>query len=201
MSVKTSPRGADGPDEHAGTPWAGDRPERGERDDDVRMSTPDGEARGNESDDFSERWVVLFGFTEKALADVLLDFQKDGDVERRVFPRGSTRGEANYCFVRFSDVASARRAARRDGTLSGGAMVGVRRLDATHREMLRLAIVGDAPGGDGVAPRGAEVVRLKSGGASAPSSRPHSWRPARDGVALQRKRSFWDKVAEFVFGF
>ena len=52
------------------------------------------------------------------------------------------------------------------------------------------------PGGSG----SRRIIRARAGGAAAPSSRPHCWRPTRDGVALQPRRAFWDKVTEFVFG-
>jgi hypothetical protein len=94
-------------------------------------------------------------------------------------------------------------------------MVGVAPLDARSRAKLR-DMYGDeglarrepregdpsfsrarrTPGGSG--PR--RIVRARAGGAAAPSSRPHCWRPTRDGVALQPRRAFWDKVTEFVFG-
>ena len=133
---------------------------------------------------------------------------------RHVAPRDDP--DANFAYVRFADAASARRALRRNGRRAGGRMVGVAPLDARSRAKLR-DMYGDeglarrepregdpsfsrqtrqTPGGSG--PR--RIVRARAGGAAAPSSRPHCWRPTRDGVALQPRRAFWDKVTEFVFG-
>ena len=57
-----------------------------------------------------------------------------------------------------------------------------------------------ASDGGGSTSGGSSRRIVRAGGARAPSSRPHSWRPTRDGVALQPRRGFWDKVMEFVFG-
>jgi hypothetical protein len=156
----------------------------------------------------------VYGFDpDRELSSVLLEFQKDGDIETHVAPLDDP--DANFCYVRFADAASARRALRRNGRRAGGRMVGVAPLDARSRAKLRETYGDEGFGGDatetrrdatkvnnssGLKKQNARVVRARAGSASAPSSRPHSWRPTRDGVALQPRRAFWDKVTEFVFG-
>ena len=205
-------RGDGTPAGHVGTPWAdrsSRRDRRGGSGDDADVDVPNASALGED-----ERWVTVYGFDpDRELNAVLLEFQKDGDVEAHVVPRDEA--DANFAYVRFADAASARRALRRNGRRAGGRMVGVAPLDARSRAKLR-DMYGDeglarrepregdpsfsrarrTPGGSG--PR--RIVRARAGGAAAPSSRPHCWRPTRDGVALQPRRAFWDKVTEFVFG-
>ena len=211
LSGKSPTGRVDGtPAGHVGTPWA----DRGRRDDGRRRASFDA-SRGDFSsspnggpgvpafgDD--ERWVTVYGFDpDRELSAVLLEFQKDGDVEARFVPRDDP--EANYCHVRFADAASARRALRRNGRRAGGRMVGVAPLDARSRARLRDAYGDEGLGerasdGGGSTSGGSSRRIVRAGGARAPSSRPHSWRPTRDGVALQPRRGFWDKVMEFVFG-
>ena len=214
LSGKSPAGRADGtPVGHVGTPWAnrgrGDaRGAEDRRGGDLDARVPSAEASGVSALGDDERWVTVYGFDpDRELASVLLEFQKDGDVEVHVAPRDDP--EANFCYVRFADAASARRALRRNGRRAGGRMVGVAPLDARSRVKLR-DMYGDEGLGwrasDGERTSAAEPTSAKSrrivraGGASAPSSRPHSWRPTRDGVALQPRRGFWDKVTEFVFG-
>ena len=211
LSGKSPTGRVDGtPAGHVGTPWA----DRGRRDDGRRRASFDA-SRGDFSsspnggpgvpafgDD--ERWVTVYGFDpDRELSAVLLEFQKDGDVEARFVPRDDP--EANYCHVRFADAASARRALRRNGRRARGRMVGVAPLDARSRARLRDAYGDEGLGerasdGGGSTSGGSSRRIVRAGGARAPSSRPHSWRPTRDGVALQPRRGFWDKVMEFVFG-
>ena len=215
-------RGDGTPAGHVSTPWA-DRSSRREQrrggsgdgafdawDDDADTDVPNAISEIGKD----ERWVVVYGFDpDRELNAVLLEFQKDGDVEAHVAPRDEA--DANFAYVRFADAASARRALRRNGRRAGGRMVGVAPLDARSRAKLRdmygdeglarrepregdpsLSRARRTPGGSG----SRRIIRARAGGAAAPSSRPHCWRPTRDGVALQPRRAFWDKVTEFVFG-
>lgn len=211
LSGKSPSGRADGtPSGHVGTPWAN----RARRGDDTsgaeNLYNADGADLGDSfgvgvSDD--ERWIVVYGFDpDRELSSVLLEFQREGDIETHVAPRDDP--EANFCYVRFADAASARRALRRNGRRACGRMVGVAPLDARSRAKLRETYGDEGFGEDETTKtasanskkQNARVVRARAGGASAPSSRPHSWRPTRDGVALQPRRAFWDKVTEFVFG-
>ena len=89
----------------------------------------------------------MYGFDpDRELNAVLLEFQKDGDVEAHVAPRDEA--DANFAYVRFADAASARRALRRNGRRAGGRMVGVAPLDARSRAKLR-----DMYGDEGLARR------------------------------------------------
>mmetsp|Transcript_2459 Transcript_2459/g.9590 ORF Transcript_2459/g.9590 Transcript_2459/m.9590 type:complete len:396 (-) Transcript_2459:905-2092(-) len=217
LSGKSPSGRADGtPSGHVGTPWAN----RARRGDETSGAEDFYDAAGADlRDSFGvvrddERWVVVYGFDpDRELSSVLLEFQKDGDIETHVAPLDDP--DANFCYVRFADAASARRALRRNGRRAGGRMVGVAPLDARSRAKLRETYGDEGFGGDatetrrdatkvnnssGLKKQNARVVRARAGSASAPSSRPHSWRPTRDGVALQPRRAFWDKVTEFVFG-
>ena len=137
-------RGDGTPAGHVSTPWA-DRSSRREQrrggsgdgafdawDDDADADVPNAISEIGKD----ERWVVVYGFDpDRELNAVLLEFQKDGDVEAHVAPRDEA--DANFAYVRFADAASARRALRRNGRRAGGRMVGVAPLDARSRAKLR----------------------------------------------------------------
>ena len=138
-------RGDGTPAGHVSTPWA-DRSSRREQrrggsgdgafdawDDDADADVPNAISEIGKD----ERWVVVYGFDpDRELNAVLLEFQKDGDVERRTSRRAMRRTPTS-AYVRFADAASARRALRRNGRRAGGRMVGVAPLDARSRAKLR----------------------------------------------------------------
>ena len=109
------PRGIRGdgtPAGHVSTPWA-DRSSRREQrrggsgdgafdawDDDADADVPNAISEIGKD----ERWVVVYGFDpDRELNAVLLEFQKDGDVEAHVAPRDEA--DANFAYVRFADAA------------------------------------------------------------------------------------------------
>ena len=79
-------RGDGTPAGHVGTPWAdrsSRRDRRGGSGDDADVDVPNASALGED-----ERWVTVYGFDpDRELNAVLLEFQKDGDVEAHVVPR------------------------------------------------------------------------------------------------------------------
>ena len=84
----------------------------------------------------------MYGFdSHRTFNSVLLEFQKDGDIEKHVLPprrdepdSSNNSGMANYVHVRFATAQAAKRALRLNGRQVGGMMVGVKTLDAKFRK-------------------------------------------------------------------
>ena len=196
LSGKGTPQNDGTPQGHVGTPWA----KRGGRGDGIEDRDDENNDENQNNVTLDARWVTMYGFDHHNVGDVLLEFQKDGDIERHVMPQGDG-SHSNYCHVRFANAQSAKRAMRRNGKFAGGVMVGVKSLDEKARNELSTSDSLSYNSGKetSTTPCGTRIVRPVNG--RTPSSRAHSWRPQKtNGVALQPKRAFWENVKEFIFG-
>jgi|TARA_B110000977_G_scaffold133936_1_gene170523 hypothetical protein len=166
------------------------------------------ENEGGKKDDYG-RWVTVYGFdSHRTFNSVLLEFQKDGDIEKHVLPprrdepdSSNNSGMANYVHVRFATAQAAKRALRLNGRQVGGMMVGVKTLDAKFRKDVLTG--GSRDEHDTLTPSRNPATRVHrpSAGGVNPQSRAHAWRPdSNTQVKTQPRRAFWEKVTEFIFG-
>ena len=194
---------------HLGTPWGTNRSGAGGVDDGLNDDELNGdENEGGKKDDYG-RWVTVYGFdSHRTFNSVLLEFQKDGDIEKHVLPprrdepdSSNNSGMANYVHVRFATAQAAKRALRLNGRQVGSMMVGVKTLDAKFRKDVLTG--GSRDEHDTLTPSRNPATRVHrpSAGGVNPQSRAHAWRPdSNTQVKTQPRRVFWEKVTEFIFG-
>jgi nuclear pore complex protein Nup53 len=142
-----------------------------------------------------DTWVTAYGFPSEDLALVLREFQRCGDVlQWGTFGAGPG---ANFVHIQYQTRYGAQRALLKGGEqLSSTLIVGVKPLDARHRQQVEAAGGGPAAGGS---PDGLRIGR-GSGLAAAAAARPYRVEAAAAAALPQRGTGLWDKLQQFVIG-
>jgi nuclear pore complex protein Nup53 len=141
-----------------------------------------------------DTWVTVYGFQPDALAAVLAEFQRCGDVlQWGTFGAGAG---ANFVHIQYQTRYGAQRALLKGGEqLSSALIVGVKPLDGKHRQQVEA--LGGGPSA-AASPDGLRVGR--GGGAGAAAARPYRVEAAAAAALPQRGTGLWDKLQQFVIG-
>jgi nuclear pore complex protein Nup53 len=133
-------------------------------------------------------WVTVYGFTVDELALVLREFQKCGDIAQ--WGTFGAPSKANFIHIQYQSPHAAQRALLRSGEqLSSDLFIGVRPLDALHKQKI-------------------EAFTSSSGGSPAPRvslpsqpARPYKVDLASVPAMPQPSRTLVEKLSHFVLGF